>query len=61
MGKYLSIRLTQSVLAELSLTDGAIVDVAVDSNKIILSLKKADELKELLQNVTPKMQHEKIK
>ncbi len=41
-GNSLGIRLPQAVIEELGLTDGAIVDVAVDNNKIILSPVKEE-------------------
>ncbi len=60
-GNSLGIRLPQAVIEELGLTDGAIVDVAVDNNKIILSpVKKEYDLEELLKNATPDMQHDEI-
>ena len=60
-GNSLGIRLPQTVLEELGLTDGAIVDVVVDRNKIVLSpIKEEYDLEELLQNVTPDMQHDEI-
>ncbi len=60
-GNSLGIRLPQAVIEELGLTDGAIVDVAVDNNKIILSpVKEEYDLEELLKNATPDMQHDEI-
>ena len=60
-GNSLGIRLPQAILEELGLTDGAIVDVAINSNKIVLSpVKKTYSLEELLQNATPDMQHDEI-
>jgi antitoxin MazE len=60
-GNSLGIRLPQAALEKLGLTDGAIVDVVVDSNKIILSpIKEEYDLEELLHNITPDMQHDEI-
>lgn len=60
-GNSLGIRLPQAFMEELGLTEGAIVNVAVDNNKIILSpIKEAYSLEELLKNVTPDMQHDEI-
>lgn len=60
-GNSLGIRLPQAVMEELGLIEGAIVNVAVDNNKIILSpIKQAYSLEELLKNATPEMQHDEI-
>ena len=60
-GNSLGIRLPQAVLEELGLNDGAIVNIIVENNKIVLSpIKEAYDLKELLKNVTPDMQHDEI-
>ena len=60
-GNSLGIRLPQAVMEELGLGDGAIVDVVVDNNKIVLSpIKEAYDLEELLKNATPQMQHDEI-
>lgn len=60
-GNSLGVRLPQAVLEELGLNDGAIVDIIVDNNKIVLSpIKEAYDLEELLRNITPDMQHDEM-
>jgi antitoxin MazE len=60
-GNSLGVRLPQAVLEELGLNDGAIVNIIVENNKIVLSpIKEAYDLKELVKNVTPDMQHDEI-
>ena len=60
-GNSLGVRLPQAILEELGLDDGAIVNVVVDNQKIVLSpIKEAYDLEELLKNATPDMQHEEL-
>lgn len=55
-GNSLGVRLPQAVLEELGLNDGAIVNIIVENNKIVLSpIEEAYDLEELLKNVTPEM------
>lgn len=60
-GNSLGIRLPQEALRELGLSDGGIVDVVVEHNKIILlPIKEEYTLEKLLENITPDMQHDEI-
>ncbi|MBF2064875.1 MAG: AbrB/MazE/SpoVT family DNA-binding domain-containing protein [Calothrix sp. C42_A2020_038] len=60
-GNSLGIRLPQSIIQQIGLKQGDLVAISTEENKIILSPARPKyNLDELLQNVTPDMQHDEI-
>ncbi len=60
-GNSLGIRLPQTLIQQTNLQEGDEVTVSVERGKIVLTPKKpAYTLDELLEGITPEMQHEEI-
>lgn len=61
MGNSLGIKLPQSIIQQMGLKQGDLVGTLTEENKIILSpARPRYNLYELLQDVTPDMQHDEI-
>jgi antitoxin MazE len=60
-GNSLGIRLPQTITQQMGLKQGDLVAISTEGNKIILSpARPSYNLDELLQNVTPDMQHDEM-
>ncbi|MGL5874902.1 MAG: AbrB/MazE/SpoVT family DNA-binding domain-containing protein [Xenococcaceae cyanobacterium] len=60
-GNSLGIRLPQTLIQQTNLQEGDEVTVSVERGKIVLTPKKPTyTLEELLEGITPEMQHEEI-
>lgn len=58
-GNSLGVRLPQAIAILMGLTEGTLLSISTDGHRIILSPEKPKyTLDELLQNVTPEMQHD---
>lgn len=58
-GNSLGVRLPSAIALQMGLTEGALLSIYTDGYRIILSPKKPKyTLDELLDNVTPEMQHD---
>ncbi len=60
-GNSLGIRLPQTIIQQVDLHEGALVNISTENNKIILTPARPKyTLDELLKNVTPDMQHDEL-
>lgn len=60
-GNSLGIRLPQVLVQQVGLTEGALISLSIEGDKIILSPTKPKyKLDELLANATPNMQHNEV-
>lgn len=60
-GNSLGVRLPQAIIQQMGLKQGDLVAISTEGNKIILSPARPKyNLDELLQDVTPDMQHNEI-
>jgi antitoxin MazE len=60
-GNSLGIRLPQAIIQQVNLSEGALVNITTENNKIILSPAKPKyTLDELLKDITPELQHEEL-
>jgi antitoxin MazE len=60
-GNSLGVRLPQSIVQEIGLKAGSIINISTEENKIILSLARPKySLEELLQDAKPEQQHDEV-
>ena len=60
-GNSLGVRLPQAVVQQVDWAEGTTVSITIEDNRLILSpVKPKYSLEELLQNITPDMQHDEI-
>lgn len=60
-GNSLGIRLPQALIQEIGLSEGDLLSISLENNRIILSPTRPKyTLSELLQNIKPEQQHEEI-
>ena len=60
-GNSLGVRLPQVLAQQVGFTEGVLISISVEDDKIILSPSKPKySLDELLANATPDMQHDEI-
>ncbi|MBF2055651.1 MAG: AbrB/MazE/SpoVT family DNA-binding domain-containing protein [Cyanobacterium sp. T60_A2020_053] len=60
-GNSLGIRIPQAITQQIKLTEGALLNISIEDNKIILTPTKPKyTLEELLKNSTAEMQHDEL-
>ncbi|MEO0455158.1 MAG: AbrB/MazE/SpoVT family DNA-binding domain-containing protein [Cyanobacteria bacterium P01_A01_bin.114] len=60
-GNSLGIRLPQAVAQQVGLTEGGLVSISIEENRLVLSPMHPEyTLEELLEGVTPEMQHDEL-
>ena len=60
-GNSLGINLPQSIAQQLDIKEGTVVKISAEGNKMILTTALSKyTLEELLENVTPDMQHDEL-
>ncbi len=60
-GNSLGIRLPQAIIQQIGLTEGDIISIELENNRIVLSpARQKYTLEALLQNVKPEQQHDEI-
>lgn len=60
-GNSLGVRLPQAIVQQVGWKEGALVNITLEGDRIILSPARPKyTLDELLKNVTPQMQHDEV-
>lgn len=60
-GNSLGVRLPQSIVKQIGLEAGNTISISTEGNKIVLSpVRSTYSLQELLQDVTPDLQHQEV-
>ncbi|AFZ13477.1 transcriptional regulator/antitoxin, MazE [Crinalium epipsammum PCC 9333] len=60
-GNSLGLRLPQTLVQQVEWTEGTIVSITIEDNRLVLSpVKPKYRLEQLLENITPDMQHDEM-